>query len=129
MARSYARSPLLEARPSLVSLTLLLCATWAILGRSCWRATGRSVSLLSVHAVSVHGPSFLDTLRAQFPDSAFKISMLDQWFVVVSGRDMVEDIRKRPEEELEVPRGAQEVRGYAWAITMLLGSPRAQCLP
>ena len=44
--------------------------------------------------------------------------MLDQWFVVVSGRDMVEDIRKRPEEELEVPRGAQEVRDYAWPIAM-----------
>ena len=55
--------------------------------------------------------------------------MLDQWLVVVSGREMVEDIRKRPEEELEVPRGAQEVRDYAWAMAMLLGSPRAQCLP
>ncbi|KAM5541332.1 hypothetical protein V8D89_004886 [Ganoderma adspersum] len=47
------------------------------------------------------------------PDSAFKISMLDQWSVVVSGRDMVEDLRKRPNEEFAIPRGAQEVRDYA----------------
>ena len=44
--------------------------------------------------------------------------MLDQWFVVVSGRDMVEDISKRPEEELKSPRGALEVRDDAWPIAM-----------
>ncbi len=46
----------------------------------------------------------------QYAGSTFKVASLDQWVVVVSGRDMVEELRKRGDEELSGPGGAQEVR-------------------
>ena len=35
--------------------------------------------------------------------------MLDQWFVIVNGVSMVEDIRSKPENELSTREGAGEV--------------------
>ena len=46
----------------------------------------------------------------QYPDSAFKIPTLDRWMVIFSGRDMVEELRKRGDEELSGPGGSEEVR-------------------
>ena len=46
----------------------------------------------------------------QYPESAFKIATFDRWMVIVSGRSMVEELRKRGEAELSRPRGSQEVR-------------------
>ena len=42
--------------------------------------------------------------------SAFKVPLLDQWMVIVSGPNMVDELRKRPEEELSVMDGLLEVR-------------------
>ena len=36
--------------------------------------------------------------------------MLDQWFVIVNGVSMVEDIRLKPENELSTREGAGEAR-------------------
>ncbi|PIL30270.1 cytochrome P450 [Ganoderma sinense ZZ0214-1] len=40
----------------------------------------------------------------------FKIPALDRWMVVVSGRELVEELRKRGDEELSAPGGSQESR-------------------
>ena len=44
----------------------------------------------------------------QYPESAFKVALLDKWLVVVSGRKMVDEIRKQ--EELSSRLAIQEVR-------------------
>ncbi|PIL30244.1 cytochrome P450 [Ganoderma sinense ZZ0214-1] len=46
----------------------------------------------------------------QYPDSAFKIATLDRWLVVFSGRRMVEELRKRPDDELSGPHGTWKDR-------------------
>ncbi|RPD82683.1 cytochrome P450 [Lentinus tigrinus ALCF2SS1-7] len=38
--------------------------------------------------------------HAKYHGSAFRVGMLDRWLVVVSGLDGVEDLRRRPENEL-----------------------------
>ncbi|RDX53553.1 cytochrome P450 [Lentinus brumalis] len=45
---------------------------------------------------------------AQYHGSAFKVALFDQWFVVVSGHRMVDDMRKRPDDELSFVEGAEE---------------------
>ena len=49
-------------------------------------------------------------LPLQYYNSAFKVAMLDQWFVIVNGVSMVEDIRLKPENELSTREGAGEAR-------------------
>ncbi|KAM5541320.1 hypothetical protein V8D89_004874 [Ganoderma adspersum] len=44
----------------------------------------------------------------KYPDSAFKIPTLDRWMVIFSGRDMVEELRKRGDEELSGRGGSEE---------------------
>lgn len=44
----------------------------------------------------------------QYPESAFKVALLDKWLVVVSGRKMVDEFRKQ--EELSSRLAIQEVR-------------------
>lgn len=43
----------------------------------------------------------------------FKVALLDQWFIVVNGVDMVEDVRLRPESELSAREGIGEVHLHA----------------
>ena len=40
----------------------------------------------------------------------FKVALLDQWTVVVSGPKLVDELRKRPDEELSFMEGTEEVR-------------------
>ncbi|KAM5541327.1 hypothetical protein V8D89_004881 [Ganoderma adspersum] len=63
-----------------------------------------------IAALRINGriKAILEEGYRKYPRSAFKFSTFDQWSVVVSGRDMVEDLRKRPDEELLFLRGAQE---------------------
>ncbi|KAI1786992.1 cytochrome P450 [Ganoderma leucocontextum] len=44
----------------------------------------------------------------KYPDSVFKIAMFDCWVVIAAGRNMVEELRKRP-EELSASLGLGEV--------------------
>ncbi|KAM5541000.1 hypothetical protein V8D89_005311 [Ganoderma adspersum] len=46
----------------------------------------------------------------KYPNSAFKVGhLLGQWVVVVCGRRMVEELRKRPDEELSAHFGLEEL--------------------
>nr|VWP00087.1 Uncharacterized protein [Ganoderma boninense] len=48
-------------------------------------------------------------LLLQYPTSAFKVATFDRWLVVICGREMVEELRKRPEEELSVALGIIDI--------------------
>ncbi|KAJ8475230.1 hypothetical protein ONZ51_g6703 [Trametes cubensis] len=48
--------------------------------------------------------------------SVFKIAMFDQWLVIVSGPKLVEDIRKRPDDELSFVEGATEFVPVGYAL-------------
>ena len=50
------------------------------------------------------------TRMMQYRGSAFKVALLDQWMVIVSGSKMVDELRKRPDEELSFIEGVEEVR-------------------
>ena len=39
----------------------------------------------------------------------FKVALLDQWLVVVSGPKMVDELRRRPDEELSFMEGIEDV--------------------
>ena len=63
----------------------------------------------------------------QYPESAFKIAVFDRWVVVLSGQSMVQELRKRPADELSAPRAFEEVRACVhvchtmpWSHTVLL---------
>lgn len=59
----------------------------------------------------------------QYYGSAFKIPLLGQWVVVVSGPNMVDELKKRPEDELSVIEGLLEVR-----VTSMISAPTLACL-
>ncbi|KAI1787002.1 cytochrome P450 [Ganoderma leucocontextum] len=78
----------------------------------------------TVGGSSLPGLSYLGALRTlrdmreileegyrKYPESAFKIRALDKWMVVVSGKNMVEELRQRGarDEELSSPAGSQEL--------------------
>ena len=46
----------------------------------------------------------------QYPESAFKIPLLDKWMIVVAGRNMVEEFGKHGDDALSSPAGSREVR-------------------
>lgn len=50
------------------------------------------------------------TLREQYKDSTFKVALFDRWLVVVSGRTLVEELRRLPDDQVSFEKGAEEVR-------------------
>ncbi|KAK7058638.1 hypothetical protein VNI00_002274 [Paramarasmius palmivorus] len=44
----------------------------------------------------------------QYPNSAFKVPLLDRWLVVVSGKDMIGDIRKASDQQLSLNAAFEE---------------------
>nr|VWO96215.1 Repressed by TUP1 protein 4 [Ganoderma boninense] len=60
-----------------------------------------------LRAIPTVGGSSLPGL-SWYPESTFKLPSLDRWTVVVSGRELVEELRKRGDEELSAPEGAQD---------------------
>jgi len=45
-------------------------------------------------------PDLLSYLYIQYPGQVWKLPMLEEWLVVVNGRDKVGDIRKATEDQL-----------------------------
>ena len=39
----------------------------------------------------------------------FKVALMDQWMVVVSGHKLVEDMRRRPDDELSFTEAIESV--------------------
>ena len=49
-------------------------------------------------------------VAAQYYGTSFKVAYLDKWLVVVSGPEMLDELRRRPDEEVSFLEGAEEVR-------------------
>ena len=47
-------------------------------------------------------------VRSQYHGSVFKVATLDHWLVVASGLDMIEDIRKRPDDQMSFSHAIEE---------------------
>ena len=48
-------------------------------------------------------------MSLQYYNSAFKVALVNQWVVIVNGPKMIEDIRKRPDDEVSFMRAFDEV--------------------
>ncbi|EIW64154.1 cytochrome P450 [Trametes versicolor FP-101664 SS1] len=48
-----------------------------------------------------HGKEMLQDGYDKYRGATFKVAMLDRWMVIASGSKLVEEMRKRPEEELD----------------------------
>ncbi|KAH9895701.1 cytochrome P450 [Cubamyces lactineus] len=55
-----------------------------------------------------HGRDMLQEGYDKYHGSAFKVAMLDQWLVVISGSKLIEDVGKRPDHELSFHEAAGE---------------------
>ena len=49
-------------------------------------------------------------LRSKYHGRAFRVATLDGWVVVLSGSDLVEELRRRPDDEFSFKEGAMSVR-------------------
>ena len=49
----------------------------------------------------------------QFYNAAYKVATADQWLVIVSGPKMIEELRRRPDDEMSLIEAADEVSGSA----------------
>ena len=49
------------------------------------------------------------TEASQYKGGAFKIALVDRWIVVVSGPQLIEEIRKMPDEQMSFLDAASEV--------------------
>nr|VWO94144.1 Cyp51A [Ganoderma boninense] len=67
------------------------------------------LSYLTALYTMLHAKEMVDTGVRKFYGSAFKIPLLDRWMVIVSGPNMVDELRRRPEEELSVMDGLLEL--------------------
>ncbi|EMD42271.1 hypothetical protein CERSUDRAFT_110800 [Gelatoporia subvermispora B] len=44
----------------------------------------------------------------KYKDSTFKVALFDRWLVVVSGRTLVEELRRLPDDQVSFEKGAEE---------------------
>ena len=61
-----------------------------------------------------------NTSGIQHYGSAFKVAFFDQWMVMVTGPKMVEDLRRRPDDELSFGEAADDVRAPSPYFSKLL---------
>ncbi len=53
----------------------------------------------------------INPYHLQYRGSTFKIAMLDRWLVIANGPKLVDEIRRRPDEELNLMDGLAAVCG------------------
>ena len=46
---------------------------------------------------------------SQFRGRVFKIALYDRWLVIVNGREMADELRRRPDDEVSFADGSEEV--------------------
>ncbi|CDO73436.1 hypothetical protein BN946_scf185013.g71 [Trametes cinnabarina] len=71
---------------------------------------GTSLPFLSVFTAikwARHGRDLIQEGYRKYYGSVFKIAMFDRWLVVVSGPKLVDELRKRPDDELSTEHGLQ----------------------
>ncbi|RPD62649.1 cytochrome P450 [Lentinus tigrinus ALCF2SS1-7] len=73
---------------------------------------GPSIPILSYWGATnflLNARAVLSTGYRQYYGAAFKVALFDQWLVVVSGPKMVDDLRKRPDDEASFTESVEEV--------------------
>ncbi|KAI1791206.1 cytochrome P450 [Ganoderma leucocontextum] len=53
---------------------------------------------------------------AKYYNSTFRIALLDQWVVVLTGKQLVEDLRKRPESELSLAESIEDIQQVRFTV-------------
>ncbi|EJF62111.1 cytochrome P450 [Dichomitus squalens LYAD-421 SS1] len=75
-----------------------------------------ALSYLSAMAFIRRGKETLQEGYRLYYGSVFKIALLDRWMVIFSGPKMVEDIRRRPEDELSFTEAVQTILQYKYTV-------------
>ncbi|TBU45343.1 cytochrome P450 [Dichomitus squalens] len=75
-----------------------------------------ALSYLSAMAFIRRGRETLQEGYRLYYGSVFKIALLDRWMVIFSGPKMVEDIRRRPEDELSFTEAVQTILQYKYTV-------------
>ncbi|OCH95708.1 cytochrome P450 [Obba rivulosa] len=96
---------------------ILLCAVPALLLFDRWRnplhkipTIGPSAPLLSyigAYRFFHHAREILQEGYITYKASTFKVALFDRWLVVISGRELVEEIRRFPDDHVSFEKGAQ----------------------
>jgi hypothetical protein len=69
----------------------------------------RGYDQVRIARASNPNPTNIETFHAQYRSGAFKVRRLGQYMVCVSGRELVEELRKAPEDVLSLHAHAEEV--------------------
>ncbi|KAI0774403.1 cytochrome P450 [Fomes fomentarius] len=63
-----------------------------------------------------NGKALIEEGYQKYHNSAFKVATLDQWLVIVSGSKMVDELRRRPDEELSFTEGVEDIVQLKYTI-------------
>ncbi|KAJ3011693.1 hypothetical protein NUW54_g2086 [Trametes sanguinea] len=72
---------------------------------------GSSLPILSLYSAikfSLNSKKLLQEGYKKYYGSVFKVPLLEQWVLIVSGPKMVEELRRRPDEELSFAEGVED---------------------
>ncbi|TBU58191.1 cytochrome P450 [Dichomitus squalens] len=74
------------------------------------------LSYLSAFRYVLNSRQILKIGYEKFSDSSFKVALLDQWMVVVNGPQLLDEIRKRPDEELSFLESTEDFLQITWIL-------------
>ncbi|KAI1792379.1 cytochrome P450 [Ganoderma leucocontextum] len=73
-------------------------------------SSASGLSILTARKFMRHGlKKLFDEGYQRYYGSPFKVALLDQWLVIVSGPKLVDELIKRPDNELSAPEGMAEL--------------------
>ncbi|KAG7094523.1 hypothetical protein E1B28_005352 [Marasmius oreades] len=66
-------------------------------------------SYISAYRFLKHGRQVVEEGYKKYPGQAFKVPLLDRWLVIISGRDMLEDLRKATDDQLSFKEAFRQI--------------------
>lgn len=61
------------------------------------------------HPFLIHLLQLLTPIRSQYKGGMFKIAQLDRWLVIVTSPELIEELRKLPEDAVNFMQAAADV--------------------
>ncbi|TBU62546.1 cytochrome P450 [Dichomitus squalens] len=74
------------------------------------------LSILAAINFRRNGKELIEEGYRKYYGSAFKVALIDQWLVIVSGPKMVDELRRRPDNELSFDEGVEDVVQMKYSI-------------